>query len=57
MTDGIFTNYWWNEDLLKRSVELKNGNPRRVYFGNDCFGRNTYGGGMYSSYKAVNKIL
>lgn len=57
ITDGLFTNYWWNDDLLKKSVELKGGNPKRLYIGNDCFGRNTYGGGMFNIYKAANKIL
>lgn len=57
LTDGLFTNYWWNEELLKKSSQLKNGNPKRVYIGNDCFGRNTYAGGMYNIFKAANKVL
>lgn len=27
-----------------------------IYVGNDCWGRNTYGGGRYDIFKAVNKI-
>jgi hypothetical protein len=55
LTDGIFTNYWWNEELLKTSISNKERN--NIYIGNDCFGRNTYGGGKYDIYKAANKIL
>jgi mannosyl-glycoprotein endo-beta-N-acetylglucosaminidase len=36
---------------------LKSQNKRKVYIGNDCFGRNTYGGGKFDIYKAANKIL
>ncbi len=57
MTDGLFTNYWWNEGLLMKDVQLKANHPNRLYVGNDCFGRNTYGGGMYNIYTAANKIL
>lgn len=57
ITDGLFTNYWWDENRLKDSVQMKGDNKRKVYIGNDCFGRNTYGGGKMDIYKAANKIL
>lgn len=57
LTDGLFTNYWWNEELLKKSIQLKNKSAKKLYIGSDCFGRNTYEGGMYHTYKAANKIL
>ena len=56
-SDGLFTNYWWNEDKLRESVEFKKDNKRKVFIGNDCFGRNTYGGGKMDIYVAANKIL
>ena len=28
----------------------------KVFVGNDCFGRNTYGGGQFDLYKAGNKL-
>jgi mannosyl-glycoprotein endo-beta-N-acetylglucosaminidase len=39
-----------------KTIKNKGKNPRRVYIGSDCFGRNTYEGGMYHTYKAVNKV-
>ena len=56
-SDGIFTNYWWNDDLLYTSSQKKGNSSKKVYIGNDCFGRGTYGGGKYDLYKATNKIF
>jgi mannosyl-glycoprotein endo-beta-N-acetylglucosaminidase len=42
---------------LKESSELRSQNKRKVYIGNDCFGRNTYGGGKFDIFVAANKIL
>ncbi|CAO3638153.1 unnamed protein product [Cunninghamella echinulata] len=56
VTDGIFLNYWWKEDYPKKAKKLaeemgKSGND--VYFGVDVWGRKTYGGGNFNSYKGV----
>lgn len=56
ITDGFFTNYVWDDEKILTSSKFRK-HPKKVYIGNDCFGRNTYGGGMYDIYKAVNKIL
>ena len=53
-TDGFFTNYWWNEALLEATKSLKGKDNKKLYIGNDCFGRNTYGGGKYDIFKATN---
>jgi hypothetical protein len=34
-----------------RAIEKKT-----IYVGNDCFGRGTFGGGQYNTYKAINTI-
>lgn len=36
---------------MKRAI-----NGKIIYVGNDCFGRGTYGGGKYNTFKAINKI-
>ena len=36
---------------------MKKDSKKKVYIGNDCFGRNTYGGGKLNIYAAANKIL
>jgi len=38
-------------------LNFKKENLKKVYIGNDCFGRGTYEGGQYNIHKAVNKIL
>ena len=56
LTDGFFSNYWWNPQLLQETIARKGTCPKRVYIGNDCFGRNTYGGGKYDIYKATTLL-
>ncbi|XP_021931966.1 cytosolic endo-beta-N-acetylglucosaminidase isoform X2 [Zootermopsis nevadensis] len=51
--DGIFLNYTWKEDNLKKSVENAGARHLDVYVGVDVFGRNCYGGGGFNSCQAV----
>lgn len=47
--DGIFLNYNWTKDTLKKSV-LEAGSRRTdVYVGVDVFGRGCLGGGGFST--------
>ncbi|KAF7259895.1 hypothetical protein EG68_02144 [Paragonimus skrjabini miyazakii] len=57
--DGLFTNYKWNRDLLKRSQsEAKDTvTSSRVFIGVDCFGRGCPGGGGLSTNIALKLIL
>ncbi len=42
--DGIFLNYWWDENKIQNSIKNAiEGKP--IYVGNDCWGRGTFGGG------------
>ena len=54
----MMTNYWWNEANLKRTFDydfLAN-QKQRVFFGVDVFGRNSFGGGGYKTYIALEAI-
>ncbi|KAG0308811.1 hypothetical protein BGZ98_006743 [Dissophora globulifera] len=55
-SDGIFTNYTWQERAVGDSVALAGSRNRDVYTGIDIWGRNTYGGGGYTTYKALEVI-
>eukprot|EP00741_Cyanophora_paradoxa_P013513 tig00020693_g13047.t1 len=56
-SDSIFTNYTWKEAAPARSAQLVGPDRRRdVFFGIDCFGRNTYGGGGFDAWKALEVI-
>lgn len=64
VTDGFFTDYKWNPDLLRGSQQnfeaLMRDSGRStfdLFCGNDVFGRGTFGGGQLSTYKAVDEIL
>ncbi|KAF7725441.1 hypothetical protein EC973_009615 [Apophysomyces ossiformis] len=55
-TDGLFVNYWWEANYPEKAARLakKEGRtPKDVYFGTDVWGRGTYGGGQYNTYKGV----
>ncbi|XP_050304273.1 cytosolic endo-beta-N-acetylglucosaminidase [Anthonomus grandis grandis] len=54
--DGIFLNYGWNEEKLKTS--LKNAGTRAfdVFVGIDVFGRNMFGGGQFTTFKATQAV-
>eukprot|EP00050_Salpingoeca_kvevrii_P022588 m.128667 g.128667 ORF g.128667 m.128667 type:complete len:821 (-) comp9754_c0_seq1:37-2499(-) len=53
--DGIFLNYHWAPDSLKRS-KLGHQRPQDVYVGIDVFGRGTFGGGGWTCNKALEEI-
>ncbi|KAG0253314.1 hypothetical protein BG011_006426 [Mortierella polycephala] len=55
-SDGIFTNYTWKEHAVGESVALAGPRKRDVYTGIDVWGRNTFGGGGYTTYKALEVI-
>jgi mannosyl-glycoprotein endo-beta-N-acetylglucosaminidase len=55
-TDGIFLNYWWKREypeMTRRLAERHGKSGLEVYFGTDVWGRHTYGGGGFKSYKGV----
>ncbi|KAJ9160381.1 hypothetical protein P3X46_025788 [Hevea brasiliensis] len=52
--DGIFTNYWWNEDYPKLSAAVAGDRKFDVYMGIDVFGRGTYGGGKWNTNIALD---
>lgn len=54
ITDGIFLNYWWKKEypeMARRIAEQLGRSGLDVYFGTDVWGRHTYGGGGFQSYK------
>lgn len=55
-SDGIFVNYAWTEEMLCSSHARARERSHDVYFGIDCWGRGTYGGGQYHCYKALQAI-
>ncbi|KAI8639429.1 endo-b-N-acetylglucosaminidase [Parasitella parasitica] len=53
-SDGIFLNYWWKKEypnMARRLAERHGKTGLDVYFGTDVWGRHTYGGGEFKSYK------
>ncbi|KAB7502689.1 Cytosolic endo-beta-N-acetylglucosaminidase [Armadillidium nasatum] len=54
--NSIFLNYTWNEDHLKRSVQVAQSRLTDVYVGVDMYGRNFYKGGGFNTNKAFEVI-
>lgn len=57
-SDGIFLNYWWKKEypaLSRVKAEQLERSGLDVYFGTDVWGRHTYGGGGFHSYKVKKK--
>ena len=59
--DSFFTDYHWEPQYLAKTLECfmdnyPDRNTFQVYYGNDCYGRGTYGGGKYDVYKALEEI-
>lgn len=50
VSDGIFTNYWWREQGIRRTADIAAalGRPRDVFSGVDVWGRGTLGGGGFN---------
>lgn len=58
VSDSFFTDYHWTPKNLEVTLttfleNFPDRNSFSVYFGNDCYGRGTYGGGGYDVYKAL----
>ncbi|KAL5708362.1 mannosyl-glycoprotein endo-beta-N-acetylglucosaminidase [Ranunculus cassubicifolius] len=56
LCDGIFVNYTWAEDYPKLSAAVAGDRKFDVYMGIDVFGRNTYGGGQWTTNVALDVI-
>ncbi|XP_051143386.1 cytosolic endo-beta-N-acetylglucosaminidase 1 [Andrographis paniculata] len=56
LCDGIFTNYTWKENYPKLSGDVAGDRKFDVYVGIDVFGRNTYGGGQWTTNVALDVI-
>ncbi|CAN4098058.1 unnamed protein product [Withania somnifera] len=56
ISDGIFVNYTWRENYPKHSAEVAGDRKFDVYMGIDVFGRNTYGGGQWTTNVALDVI-
>ncbi|GAA5855630.1 hypothetical protein JCM8547_001624 [Rhodosporidiobolus lusitaniae] len=58
--DSFFLNYWWRQPDLKATHEFlrsKHGKKAEdIYFGLDVFGRGSYGGGRFESWRALQAI-
>ncbi|XP_010543918.1 PREDICTED: cytosolic endo-beta-N-acetylglucosaminidase 1 [Tarenaya hassleriana] len=54
--DGIFMNYTWKEDYPKLSAEVSGDRKYDVYMGIDVFGRNTFGGGQWTTNVALDVL-
>ena len=59
--DGIFLNYTWKKEYPDETLALlskHNTLTRRhdVYVGTDVWGRNTYGGGGFNTFRALERI-
>jgi endo-beta-N-acetylglucosaminidase D len=53
--DGIFCDYHWRLEHLSESATRAGKRARDVFVGTDVFGRGTWGGGKFDSWKAVEK--
>jgi endo-beta-N-acetylglucosaminidase D len=54
--DGIFTNYTWTEEHLKKSALHSGARASDVYVGVDVFGRGSFGGGQFNVCEALRVI-
>ncbi|GAA6046476.1 hypothetical protein JCM3770_004941 [Rhodotorula araucariae] len=58
--DSIFLNYWWRHDQLDSTTALLDRLDRSrchdVYFGIDIYGRGTFAGGGFESWRAAHTI-
>ncbi|GET91981.1 glycosyl hydrolase-like protein [Leishmania tarentolae] len=53
VSDGIFTNYFWEPSQLASTKTVAGNRGTDVYVGVDVFGRNMYGGGGYNTHVSV----
>lgn len=56
--DYFFTDYKWNVEKLQQTWSMAEslGRTSDVFIGNDLWGRGTFGGGKYDTYKAISEI-
>ncbi|GAA5862640.1 hypothetical protein JCM5353_001233, partial [Sporobolomyces roseus] len=58
--DSIFLNYFWTPALVAATLmvlpDVKGVNENQIYFGIDMFGRGSYGGGGFESWRALEAI-
>jgi hypothetical protein len=54
--DSIFLNYCWNPKTLPDTVAISEGRAHDIFTGIDIFGRNTYGGGGFTTHVALQEI-
>ncbi|MED6156811.1 hypothetical protein PIB30_017802 [Stylosanthes scabra] len=54
--DGIFANYFWQENFPKLSADVAGDRKYDVYMGIDVFGRGTFGGGGWNTNFALDVI-
>jgi len=47
----IFLDYHWNEDYLESSAQVAGQRKKEVYVGIDVWGRGTFGGGGFGTWK------
>ena len=57
VSDKFFTDYHWKLEHLKISVETAKERSLDIMFGNDVYGRGTYGGGKLNTYMAIDEIM
>ncbi|XP_021732537.1 cytosolic endo-beta-N-acetylglucosaminidase 1-like [Chenopodium quinoa] len=56
LCDGIFVNYTWKKGFPKLSADIAGDRKFDVYMGIDVFGRNTFGGGEWTTNLALDVI-
>lgn len=56
ISDGIFINYAWKKKYPESSAKIAGDRKYDVYMGIDVFGRNTYGGGKWTTNIALDVI-
>ena len=62
--DSFFTDYHWKLPYLQTTLETYQSQitdserlqSHDIYYGNDCYGRGTYGGGLFNVCEAVDEI-
>lgn len=68
MCDSFFSDYHWKQNYLETTIEtykaqkdkkacLPKTTSHDIYYGNDCYGRGTFGGGEFNLYKAIDEII
>jgi len=54
--DSFFTDYHWKPNFLDESLLFAGDRSYEIHYGNDIYGRGTYGGGIYNTHVALNEI-